>query len=215
MAVGGTQEDRERAGHVEAMPGRLNMEEQGIASESQGLKKDRSHVSGAGAPHAAGLENQPQTNGSAANGSNGVLPNGISHGDERNGNDSTLADSGPPPPLDQSWRDTPYNVSLGKLLIRTAESCWDELNTTLTAMAAEPLPPLGNGANGATPAEDTDAVSLRKKRQLMKFAQDQRDARANIEHVCAREGRTAVVVGKIIDEMLEDDGVVGINPGGA
>lgn len=175
MAVGGTQEDRERAGHVEAMPGRLNMEEQGIASESQGLKKDRSHVSGAGAPHAAGLENQPQTNGSAANGSNGVLPNGISHGDERNGNDSTLADSGPPPPLDQSWRDTPYNVSLGKLLIRTAESCWDELNTTLTAMAAEPLPPLGNGANGATPAEDTDAVSLRKKRQLMKFAQDQRD----------------------------------------
>jgi len=151
------------------------MEEQGNTPESQDLKKDRSHVSEAGAPNMAGLETQPQTNGSAANGSNGVLPNGISHGDERNGNNSTLTDSGSPPPLDQSWRETSHNVSLGKLLIRTAEDCWAELNTTLMEMAAEPLPPQGNGANGITPTEDTDAVSVRKKTQLMKFAQGQRD----------------------------------------
>ena len=83
----------ERAGHVEEMPGRLNMEEPSNASESQGLKKDRSHLSEAGVPHATGQNNQPQYNGSAAHGSNGVLPNGASHGDKRNGNDLTTANS--------------------------------------------------------------------------------------------------------------------------
>jgi hypothetical protein len=91
--------EKERAGHVEEMPGRLNME-QNNAPGSQGLKKERSHVSEAGVPHAAGLDSQPQTNGSAAYGSNGVLPNGASHSDKRNGNDLTLANSEPPPPLE-------------------------------------------------------------------------------------------------------------------
>ena len=167
--------ERERAGHVEAMPGRLNMEEQSNTSESQGLKKDRSLASEAGAPHAAGLDNQPQTNGSVATVPNGALSNGIPHDENRNGNGSTLANSGPPPLLDQSWRDTPANVSLGKLLIRTAECCWKDLNDTLTEMAAQPLPSQGTGVNGAAPVDDTDAVSLAKKRKLMQFAQDQRD----------------------------------------
>lgn len=168
--------DRERAGHGEAMPGRLNMEDQGNKVGSQGFKKDRSHVSEATGPLAVAPASQAQTNGlAAASGPHGVMPNGVSHKDTTNGTSTTYPILGPPPPLDQSWREGPENKSLGKLMIRTAEKCWVELSEVLQKMAESPVPAQEPAANGATPETDTDAVSLRKKRQLMDFAQTQRD----------------------------------------
>lgn len=165
----------ERAGHVQAMPGRLNMEDQSNTAGSQGFKKDRSHASENAESYAVGPANPPQANGVIANGANGVLPNGTSQSDKRNGANSPRADAGPPPPLDQSWRDGPENKSLGKLMIRTAESCWRELDQVLKIMAAQPVAQQLPGPNGATPEYDNDAVSLAKKRELMKFAQLHRD----------------------------------------
>lgn len=165
----------ERAGHGEAMPGRLNMDEQSNTAGSQGFKKDRSHTSETAEPYAVGSVDLPQKNGVAANGANGVLPNGTHQDDKRNGANSPRAESGVPPPLDQSWRDGPENKSLGKLMIRTAEKCWVELDQVIKDMAARPVAQLPPGANGTVPEHDNDEVSLAKKRDLMKFAQSQRD----------------------------------------
>ena len=165
----------ERAGHGQAMPGRLNMDAQSNTAGSQGFKKDRSHASETAEPYAVRSANPSETNGVVANGSNGILPNGAQQNDKRNGATSPRADPGPPPPLDQSWRDGPENKSLGKLMIRTAESCWAELDQVLKNMAAQPVAQQLPGPNGATPEYDTDAVSLAKKRELMGFAQKHRD----------------------------------------
>ncbi|GAB7333318.1 hypothetical protein MBLNU13_g04948t2 [Cladosporium sp. NU13] len=157
------------------MPGRLNMEDQSNTAALQGFKKDRSHVSENAEPYAVGSADLPQANGVVAKGAHGALPNGTSQSDGRNGANSPRADAGPPPPLDQTWRDGPENKSLGKLMIRTAESCWKELDQVLKNMAAQPVTPQPPGPNGATPEYDNDAVSLTKKRELMKFAQLHRD----------------------------------------
>lgn len=157
------------------MPGRLNMDDQINTAGSQGFKKDRSHASETTESYAVGLPNPPQVNGAPANGVNGVLPNGIQQNDKRNGANSPHTDPAAAPPLDQSWRDGPENKSLGKLMIRTAEKCWADLDAVLKNMAAQPVAQQSAGPNGATPEYDTDAVSLAKKRQLMEFAQTQRD----------------------------------------
>jgi mediator of RNA polymerase II transcription subunit 14 len=164
----------ERAGHGEAMPGRLNMEDQSNTAGSQGFKKDRSHASETTESYAVGAANSAQTNGVVSNGANGVLPNGTQQNDRRNGAEP-LTEAGPPPPLDQSWREGPENKSLGKLMARTAEKCYADLDNVLKDMAAQPVAQQSAGPNGATPEYDSDAVSLAKKRQLMEFAQTQRD----------------------------------------
>lgn len=165
----------ERAGHGEAMPGRLNMDDQSNTAGSQGFKKDRNHASETAESLAVGPANPPQTNGSTTNGPNGALPNGMQQNNGRNGNNITNADTEAPPPLDQSWRDRPENKSLGKLMIRTAEKCWVELDEVLKNMSSKSVAQQAAPANGATPEYDTDAVSLAKKRELMQFAQSQRD----------------------------------------
>jgi mediator of RNA polymerase II transcription subunit 14 len=156
------------------MPGRLNMEDQSITAGSQGFKKDRSHASETTDSYAVGAANPPRTNGVVSNGANGILPNGTQQNDSRNGAEHRT-ESGPPPPLDQSWREGPENKSLGKLMIRTAEKCWADLDNVLKNMAAQPVAQQSAGPNGVTPEYDSDAVSLAKKRQLMDFAQAQRD----------------------------------------
>lgn len=169
----------ERAGHGETMPGRLNMEDQSNAAGSQGLKRDRNHASEAAGSPAVAPAGQPQTNGPAVSAPNGALPNGIAHGNTSNGISSTQSAPtlplGPPPPLDQSWRDGPENKSLGKLMMRTAEKCWTELDEVLKKMSEQPVSDQGPGANGVMSEQDTDAVSLAKKRQLMQFASTQRE----------------------------------------
>lgn len=161
----------ERAGHGAEMPGRLMMEDQNSAAGSQGLNKDRSHVSDTGAPQNVATEQPPQSNGSAVN---GVLHNGPSQETNHNGTISNNGPSGPPPPLDQSWREGSENKSLGKLMIRTAERCFVDLNDLLAQMAAQKVSQPGPQANGAT-EQDVDAVSLAKKRKLMDFLQMQRE----------------------------------------
>jgi mediator of RNA polymerase II transcription subunit 14 len=161
----------ERAGHGQAMPGRLNMEDQSNTAGSQGFKKDRSHTSETSESYAVGSANLPQTNGVVANRVNGVLPNGAQQNEKPNGVDSPRAIPELPPPLDQSWRDGPENKSLGKLLIRTAESCWVALDQVLRNMAAQSVAQQPPGPNGATSEYDTDAVSLNKKRALLDFAE--------------------------------------------
>jgi mediator of RNA polymerase II transcription subunit 14 len=188
----------ERAGHGQAMPGRLKMEDQSNTTGSQGLKKDRSHPSETAESYAVGSATLPQTNGIVANGTNGVLPNGAQQNDKRNGADMPRADSGPPPPLDQSWRDGPENKSLGKLMIRTAESCWIALDQVLKSMAAQPVAQQPPGPNGATSEYDNDAVSLAKKRELMDFAQLHR-GRFIKAHVISDWAKDADAFAGIID----------------
>jgi mediator of RNA polymerase II transcription subunit 14 len=160
------------------MPGRLNMDAQSNTAGSQGFKKDRSHGSGTAESYAVKSANFAQMNGVTTNGANGTMPNGSQQEGGRNGASSlhTHQESPPPPPpLDQSWRDGPDNKSLGKLMIRTAEKCYVELGELLKDMAEKPVAPQSDAANLTTPEQDSDAVSLAKKRQLMQYAQSQRD----------------------------------------
>ncbi|KAM0716970.1 hypothetical protein Q7P37_006822 [Cladosporium fusiforme] len=153
------------------MPGRLMMEDQNNAPGSEGFNKDRSHVSDTGAPQNAAPGSLPQTNGPVVN---GVIRNGSSQENGRNGLISADGSSEPPPPLDQSWREGDQNKSLGKLMIRTAERCFVDLNELLAHMAQQKVSQQGAQANGVT-EQDMDAVSLAKKRQLLEFAQTQRE----------------------------------------
>lgn len=148
------------------------MEEQANAAGSQGFKKDRTHVSEAGEAQGAG---QPQNNGAVANGPNGVVPNGVLQDNGGSGAQSSSANPLTPPPLDQSWREGVENKSLGKLMIRTAEKCFTDLNDLIARMANEKVPQQAAQPNGVTSEQDTDAVSLKKKNNLMNFAQEQRE----------------------------------------
>ena len=89
------------------------------------------------------------------------------------------APAGPdgPPPLDQSWRETIHNKSLGQLMERVAGQCYYDLNTVLTEMAEIPVEPQGQQVNGIVPhtGQDISEGSLLKKRKLMDFANSQRD----------------------------------------
>ncbi len=47
------------------------------------------------------------------------------------------------------------------------------------------------------------------------FAQDDADTGANIEHISTAEQRASRVIGKIVDEMLKDSNIVGVDPSSA
>ena len=165
------------------MPGRIDMDQQGAVG-SVDLKKDRSHAQIAQSAPAVQSQSAQQTNGMGqANGQNGSLPNGVdahdaapptTNGDAKSSS-IALADTNTPP-LDQSWREQPTNKSLGKLLSRVSQQCFNDLNATLTAMNEvqdDAQRPQVNGAQQS--ALDTSEASLRKKRMLMEFANSQRD----------------------------------------
>ncbi|KAK5135182.1 hypothetical protein LTR08_005569 [Meristemomyces frigidus] len=161
------------------MPGRVNMDQQSAVG-SQDLKKDRRHAQDEGM-----AQKIAQVNGPSIHGRNDTLLNGVpvSNGDvlmtdgDHADSDTMFAGLENPPPLDQAWRETPANKSLGKLMDRAAQQCYFDLNETLTKMAEigpEPDAPQANGVS-AQAQQDTSETSLAKKRLLMNFAHDQRD----------------------------------------
>lgn len=165
------------------------MDQQGAVG-SLDLKKDRSHAQTA--PPASAARNQGQggqeTNGLGdSHAMNGALSNGVAAHEGHNGTppttngqtkaaDTALADPSGPPPLDQSWREQVTNKSFGKLLSRVSHQCFVDLHETLSKMNAvqdEVQRPQINGA--LQPAQDTSDASVKKKRLLMEFANNQRD----------------------------------------
>lgn len=183
-------QEGEGVGHGE-MPGRLIMDPQG-ATGSQDLKKDRSHAQEAPPAQQDALMTQiqsaqesPQVNGSASHGQNGTLPNGIPAPNgglpTMNGAhmDSSMAspDAADLSQLDQSWRHTQSNKSLGTLMDRVAQQCYTDLNETLTQMSEVGPDQGAPQANGllSQAQQDTSESSLKKKRLLMDFAHNQRD----------------------------------------
>ncbi|EMD00089.1 hypothetical protein BAUCODRAFT_62964 [Baudoinia panamericana UAMH 10762] len=118
-----------------------------------------------------------------------------------------LADADLPPQLDQSWRTSEHNKSLGKLMDRLAQQCYMDLNSTLTQMSELGAP--GDGApqvNGALPHDQTDTseLSLRKKRMFMEFAHDQRD-RFTKTLVLSDYSRNEEDMAKLIDIKIWQD----------
>ncbi|CAK4034880.1 Mediator of RNA polymerase II transcription subunit 14 [Lecanosticta acicola] len=159
------------------MPGRLLSMDQ-----SQDLKKDRSHAQEAQLPPKpdfAQSNHAPQVNGPAAMPVNGPLPNGAPAEDlhpATNGDSAGQQSVQAPPELDQSWRSSDSNKSMGKLIERLSQQCFADLDTTLTAMAETPVTQQNGQPNGVTPStHDSDSTSLDKKRKFMQFAQGQRD----------------------------------------
>ncbi|OQO05190.1 hypothetical protein B0A48_08210 [Cryoendolithus antarcticus] len=114
-----------------------------------------------------------------APGSSAALTNGTSmvNGDAHlpNGNGHNAHDDGPPPPLDQSWREEGANVSLGKMLERLAQFCITDLTALVDELEEMPVQPSAAPVNGMTVLEDNDEVSVAKKRKIMDFAREQRD----------------------------------------
>ncbi|KAK4497037.1 hypothetical protein PRZ48_011486 [Zasmidium cellare] len=182
------------------MPGRLIMDQQG-AHASDDLKKERAQAQTAGLPpkpdftakqtappvsapvngsHANGTPSQSQ-HAPATNGDVTTIPHhqgqhpAAMNGDVVEGT-ATAPDPQSPPELDQSWREGPSNKSMGKLIDRLAQTCFEDLNTTLQKMADTPLEPRNAQPNGFSPqATDTSEASLSKKRTFMEFAKGQRD----------------------------------------
>ncbi|KAK5172980.1 mediator complex subunit [Saxophila tyrrhenica] len=167
------------------MPGRLMDED--AAPGSLDLKKDRSQAQGASHQQALPVKSpaDTQVNGTTRDGPNGVLTNGASSEQTHttgNGEPSNMAvatsSAEGPPPLDQSWRSREQNKSLGLLMNRVAQQCYFDLNKTLDDMSAIPTAPsqpqLPNGVGPHT-GPDTSEPSVKKKRMIMDFANDQRD----------------------------------------
>ncbi|KAK5685901.1 mediator complex subunit [Elasticomyces elasticus] len=184
---------------------------------SQELKKNRGNAQGA----LVGAVMPPSTNfvpahlnGGIINGDNGAVVNGQSlkavaattNGDHAE-TIMALAESEPPPNLEQPWRNEPDNKPLGKLMDRLAQQCYIDLNQTLNDMTAEDA--AGDGApraNGMSSQGtlDTSEVSLRKKRKLLDFAHDQRD-RFTKTLVLSDWSRNAEDMAKFIDLRIHLD----------
>lgn len=171
----------------EAMPGRLIMDQQG-AMGSRDLKKDRAQAQEANLPPKpdfAQKQTAPPVSAPDNHVANGALPNGApdhpQHLPTMNGDvvgeTAATSDLQSPPPLDQSWRDThPGNKSVGTLIERLAQACFEDLNSTLTKMADTPGGTSNGQPNGVTPQSvDPSEASLTKKRTFMEFANGQRD----------------------------------------
>ena len=169
------------------MPGRLIMDQQGAVG-LQDLKRDRSHAqtgTSLSEPPAVQAQHAQQPNRVVNHVPNGSLPNGVPASAEAqpttNGESSSMAVAlaGPdnPPPLDQSWREHHSNKSLGLMMERVAQQCYFDLNQTLTAMSEIRVEPQHEQPNGVVPhtAQDTSEGSLRKKRLIMDFANNQRE----------------------------------------
>lgn len=168
------------------MPGRLIMDQQGAAG-SHDFKKDRAKAQEANLPPKPDFSQKQAAAPVSAPDShavNGALPNGASdqghHPATTNGDVTTgtavTSDPQSPPPLDQSWRESSVNKSMGTLIERMAQACFEDLNTALTRMAETPVESRGGQPNGVSAQSlDTSEASLSKKRTFMEFAQGQRD----------------------------------------
>ena len=187
-ADSGVQAEGGSAGDGE-MPGRLVMDEQRDAIGSIDLKKDRSHAQEAGQqlqpPASAPTPQSAQMNGLMSHGANGALPNGVpapaavapvTNGEITSAIAAT-SDPNSPPPLDQSWRKSEFNKPLGTMIERLGQQCYYDLNELINKMAETPTQQQPGQVNGIMPhtAEDQDAISLSKKRQILAFAQQQRE----------------------------------------
>ncbi|KAH9826388.1 Mediator complex subunit MED14 [Teratosphaeria destructans] len=169
------------------MPGRIMMEPG--ASGSVDLKKDKSHAQAEsrGDPSVdstsygsrdtpASDHPQHKANGNGLPTTNGSMP--LTNGDHAV-SPSDVANMASPPPLDQSWRTTDVNKSMGKLMDRVAQRCYLDLQATLSEMSKISAPAGASAqANGVSPGAvqlDESEVSKSKKRKLLEFANDQRD----------------------------------------
>ncbi|OQO12428.1 hypothetical protein B0A48_03070 [Cryoendolithus antarcticus] len=154
------------------------MEEQSSGTGSRELKRRRSEAQEPPS-HMEVQRPSAQSGEVTAQGSTAALTNGTSmvNGDAHlpNGVNHNAHDDGPPPPLDQSWREEGANVSLGKMLERLAQFCMTDLTALVDELEEMPVQPSAIPINGMTVVEDTDEVSLTKKRKIMDFAREQRD----------------------------------------
>ncbi|GAB7361208.1 hypothetical protein MBLNU230_g1271t1 [Neophaeotheca triangularis] len=152
------------------------MEQQRVKDPTD-LKKDRSQAQEAGqGEDVSAAAEAPNGEGLVAHGFNGLMSNGVS---ATNGHVHeavrALSNSGAPPQLDQSWREGPFNKPLGLMMERVAQQCYTDLNRVVGELAETPVRQEPQQVNGITPARDTTAASLEKKRKLMEFASDQRE----------------------------------------
>lgn len=173
----------------EAMPGRLIMDQQGPLG-SHDLKKERAQAQTANLPPKPDFTQKqaaPPVSAPDNHAVNGAVPNGVpsqgQHPSTTNGNamigPAAASDPESPPALDQSWRDGPNNKSMGTLIDRLAQSCFEDLRITLDKMTEIPADSDDVQTNGAlsptSPSTDSSPASLSKKRTFMEFAKDQRD----------------------------------------
>jgi mediator of RNA polymerase II transcription subunit 14 len=154
------------------MPGRVVMEQQHTLG-SPDLKKDGSHAQIGETEKKQEAAQKSGQNGSISNG----LPmlNGAPVQSVAPSSTTGLPHGLPTPPeLDQSWRQSDANKSMGVLVERLAQQCMGDMNEALTKMADVAQP--AAQANGIVPhAVDTSEASLSKKRTLLEFAHNQRD----------------------------------------
>ncbi|KAF2170675.1 hypothetical protein M409DRAFT_19491 [Zasmidium cellare ATCC 36951] len=162
------------------------MDQQG-ANGSHDLKKEHAQAQAAGLPPKPDFTQKqmaPPVSAPDNHAVNGSLPNGAPgqgpHPPATNGDiavgTAVIADPQSPPELDQSWREQPNNKSMGTLIDRLAQACFEDLNSTLQKMADTPVEPRSGQPNGITqPSTDSSEASLSKKRTFMDFANGQRD----------------------------------------
>ncbi|KAF2769104.1 MED14-domain-containing protein [Teratosphaeria nubilosa] len=192
------------------MPGRIIMEPG--ASGSLDLKKDKSHAQAGRLgdsdvnPTSYGSQDTPTSDSpqhkayrDGAPTANGSMP--FTNGDHAVSL-SEVANMASPPQLDQSWRSTDVNKSMGKLMDRVAQRCYLDLQATLGEMSNISAPAGASAqANGVLPGTvqlDESEVSRSKKRKLLEFANDQRD-RFTKTLVLADWSKNADEMARIID----------------
>lgn len=143
----------------------------------QNLKDDGEHTQEASAPLKNGAV---QVNGAVLSPGVASLPNGVpaqkmamANGQHTTAQDPSGAQS--PPELDGEWRTGWTNKSMGTMIHRLSQTCFRDLNETLTKMAENPIRSYGQPNGVVTQALDIDQESLSKKRTFMEFASNQRD----------------------------------------
>lgn len=162
------------------------MDQQGAVGVHD-LKKDRSQAQDAKLPPKpdfAQKPSAPQVRSPQQHAVNGTMPNGFpataappttTNGAEFSGPAAT-PEAQTPPELDQSWRQSDANKSMGTLIDRLAQQCFSDLSDTVARMSEMQDPAQSNQPNGVLPhTHDTSEASLSKKRTFMEFANGQRD----------------------------------------
>lgn len=173
------------------MPGRISMDQQG-GPDLHTLKRKRGENDDGEAerpanhaPAALGPHDASHANGPRKDCLNGVQPNGVPSQDpvvritngEYGNSGTVVAALETPPQLDQSWRESAGNKSLGMLMDRLAQTCYADLNATITQMSERTVQQNAPQVNGVIHGvqQDNSEASLAKKRLLLTFADDQRD----------------------------------------
>lgn len=190
------------------MPGPLVMDPQSDAIGSRDLKKERSHAQPTSSlqdlPPTAPTSEPRKLNGGDAEPDNAPIDAPAS-GDlapiARRVSIPARRDDASPPPLDRAWRDTPANVSFGKLLERLAQMCYFDLNELVTKMGEEAISQDEPETNGVRPhmGEDTNPASLNRKRMLLDFAGTWRERFIKALVISDWASHSGADVAKVID----------------